>query len=729
MKITKAIRSAILCKYRELLKACEFSLNKEERVLVRKAFLLALKTHRDKKRETGELYFLHSIEIARIVASEMGLGPQAVVCALLQNVLDDPNTKITEISNEFGDETVNLLQGVQKVGRVRTERISVNTELFINLLLTLSPDIRVILIRLANRLHFMRILNTLAAHDKARIASETQNLYTPIAHRLGLYHIKTELEELSMRYTEPGIYYSLEKKIAESKSKQELYIEEFSEPISKELKQMGFDFEIIGRPKSIYSIWQKMKKQNVEFEEVYDVFAIRIILNNVLVDEKSDCWKVYSIVANLYSPNPKRLRDWITKHKPNGYESLHTTVLGPDGRWVEVQIRTERMNRNAESGNAAHWLYKLERTADYEKRWLESFRSSLEKDQSPDKQESKPSQKKEIYVFTPNGDLKRLPLGATVLDFAFEVHTRIGERCAGARVNSLQVPIKHKLANCDEVAIITSKNQKPNLDWLTWVRTTRAKSKIKRFLREAEFSRSDEGRELLRRKLNQLNKPLNDDVLNRLQLHFKTNDSLQLYHLIAEGKIDTAQIKEILQEPDAGHESEIKEKIKQRVESHPYTRQEESDVLLIEGSPAIAVYMPAKCCKPTAGDNVFGFVTVKDGIKLHRADCPNAFQMKTRYAYRIIETKWVARQTVSDLIVTLRITGNERNGLLQEITSVIGNDPHVKLQSVNFSTNPGKSEGTLLLVVNNLNTLDNLMQRLKSIQGVKKIVRQFNNAV
>lgn len=729
MKSSKAIRSTILCKYRELLNACKYNLTKDELMSVRKAFLLVLKTHRDKKRDTGEFYFIHCVETAKIIAEEMGLGCHAVVCALLQDVVDDKETTISHIKKEFGPEPANLLQGTLRIARLRTERLSFNAELFINLLLTLSPDLRVILIRLANRLHFMRILSTLAAHDKARIAAETQNLYTPIAHRLGLYHIKTELEELSMRYTEPEIYYSIEKKLFESKSRQEQYIDEFADPIRKELSNLGFEFEIHGRPKAIFSIWQKMKKQNVDFEEVYDVFAIRIILKNVVTDEKSDCWKIYSVVADLYNPNPKRLRDWITKPKTNGYESLHTTVMGPRKRWVEVQIRTERMNKNAESGNAAHWLYKAGKSSHNEAEWLESFRNSIDKVQVPDKHERKTPEKKEIYVFTPNGDLKRLPLGATVLDFAFEIHTAVGERCAGARVNNSQVPIKHQLANGDEVEITTSKIQKPNLDWLNWVQTSRAKNKIKRFLREAEFNRSDEGREILRRKLNQMHKTLNEDVLNRLQLHFKTDDLLQLYQLIAEGKIETWQIKEILQTPTESVEPEIKEKIRQRVENPINIREPGSEVLLIEGSPAIAAYMPAKCCKPLVGDDVFGFVTVKDGIKIHRFDCPNALQMKTRYAYRVIETSWVTRDALADFIVSVRITGNDRSGLLNEITSVIGSEPKVKLRNVAFGTNLGKSDGTLQLMVDNNKTLELLIPRLKKIRGIKKVVRQIDHEV
>lgn len=714
----------IIRKYRELLTASWPLLQPGDVKLLRKAFDLLLDAHKDMRRETGEPYFIHSIEVAKIVATEMGLGITSIICALLQDVLKDTEVQAVHIEKKFDQSVRQMLETLTKIARLRTDKISLHAENFIRLLLTITGDVRVIIIRLADRLHFMRNLDVLHADDKVRLSSETSILYAPLAHRMGLYNIKTELEELSMRFAEPAIYQSIAQKLKETEKEHKEYLNGFSLPIRRLLIESKFKFSITGRTKSIFSIWTKMKKQGVDFDEVYDLFAVRIIINNNLENEKADCWKVYSLVSNLYPPNPKRLRDWITTPKENGYESLHTTVTGPLKRFVEVQIRTKRMNDIAEKGHASHWRYKGSEKQNKADEWLSRLKLMLEKSPQESAIQTSASTDKEaaeyIFVFTPQGDLKKLRKSATVLDFAFEVHTGVGEKCSGGRVNNQQVPIKHVLNNGDQVEIITSRNQKPNLDWLGWVVTSRAKNKIKRYLREARYNRSEEGKDILRRKLGQLDLPFSDEILNKLLSHFTTNEPLELYQWLAEDKIDVADIKEVLlgvqPKPDLEFRDKIKEKIAKRVSleaAHQYA-------LLIEGSPGITDYKLAKCCMPVVGEKIFGFVTVGDGIKIHSTACPNARQMREKYSYRIVKAEWVKRTESAGKISEVHITGTDRLGILNDITRVISDDLKVNMRSVSLDSKAGNFEGIIKVYTSDKKHLEALLHRIAKVKGVIK---------
>lgn len=714
----------IIRKYRELLVASSPLLHDGEIKLLKLAFNLLLEAHKDLRRETGEPYFIHSIEVARIVSSELGLGIKSIICALLQDVLKDTNIHADQIEKTFGPSIRLMLETLTRIARLRTERISLHAENFINLLLTITDNVEVILIRLADRLHYMRNLNVLHAEDKARLSSETSSLYTPLAHRLGLYNIKTELEDLSMQHAEPAIYQSIAKKLKDTEKEHKEYLNAFIIPVRRRLHEIGFKFIIKGRTKSIYSIWSKMKKQGVSFEEVYDLFAVRVILNNTLDSEKSDCWKVYSIVSDIYQPNPKRLRDWITKPKENGYESLHTTVMGPLNRFVEVQIRTKRMDENAERGHASHWLYKDSGKKDNTDKWIHHLRSMLENPQESFDATSEVQAKNEsadyIFVFTPQGDLKKLRHNATVLDFAYEIHTGMGEKCSGGRVNNHQVPIKHVLNNGDQVEILTSRNQKPSLDWLSWVVTNRARNKIKRYLREARYNRSEEGKDILRRKLSQLDMPFNDEVLNKLMSHFTIDDPLELYQWLAEDKIEVSDIKKVLMPAELTAEPEIRRQPKAKVIRRPDAGAPDEYAIMIEGNPGISEYKLAKCCMPVTGEKIFGFVTVGAGIKVHSVNCPNALQMRTRYSYRVVKAEWVRHTEKSSKVFEIVVTGTDRLGILNDITRVISEDLRVNMRSVSLDSKSGQFEGNIKVFVGDKKRLDALLRRLLKVKGVQK---------
>lgn len=714
----------IISKYKELAKVSAPFLQNGDCKLLRKAFELVLEAHKDLRRETGEPYFIHSIEVAKIVAGEMSLGLNSIICSLLQDVLKDTEIKPLQIEKQFGPAIRQMLETLTKIARLRTERISLHSENFISLLLTITDDVRVIMIRLADRLHYMRNLGVLLAEDKARLSSETSNLYAPLAHRLGLYNIKTELEDLSMRYAEPAIYQSIAQKLRETEKEHKEYLNGFILPIKRILHESSFKLTVKGRTKSIHSIWTKMKKQGVDFEEVYDLFAIRIILENTIENEQADCWKVYSTVSNLYQPDPRRLRDWITVPKENGYESLHTTVKGPLGRFVEVQIRTRRMDENAEKGHASHWMYKESQKQDKTDAWLNHLRMMLEKPGVvPDPAHVSNKEKEAgdyIFVFTPQGDLKKLRRGSTVLDFAYEVHTGLGEKCSGGRVNNQQVPIKHVLKNGDQVEIITSRNQKPSLDWLSWAVTSRAKNKIKRYLREARFSRSEEGKDILRRKLNQLELPFNDEVLNKLMSHFTTDEPLEFYQWLAEGKIEIADIKEVLIGTQPKAEPELKRKIREKVAQVTSPSVAGEFELLIEGNPNIADYKLAKCCMPVIGESIFGFVTVSDGIKIHSVNCPNAAQMRSKYSYRIVNATWVKQSQTSGKVTEVRVSGTDRIGILNDITRVISEDLRVNMRSVALDSRSGNFEGVIKVYISDKKHLDSLLHRITKVKGVLK---------
>ncbi|MBN2173010.1 MAG: bifunctional (p)ppGpp synthetase/guanosine-3',5'-bis(diphosphate) 3'-pyrophosphohydrolase [Bacteroidales bacterium] len=715
--------------YKELLELCKPIAKREDIPKLRKAYTLVLDYFRPEWENSGEEYVYHSIEVAKIVLRELNLGITSVICALLHNIIDDKDITIGFIRDEFGEEIAAIVEGYNKLSKIQTEKISIHSENFRKLYLSLVSDIRVIFIKLAHRLHDMRFFDKLPAHKQQRFLLEVHHLYIPIAHRLGLYNVKTELEELWLKYNHPEIYQSIARKMQESKTKQKVYIEEFVSPIEKELHKQSFQFDIKGRPKSIHSIWQKMKQQNVEFEEVYDLFAIRLIIDTDIKKEKADCWRVYSVVTDIYTPNPKRLRDWISTPKASGYESLHTTVVGPNGKWVEVQIRTRRMDNIAEKGLAAHWKYKEGSAKQEQEEWMDKIREVIE---SPEVEalEKNDISKIELYsdnifIFTPEGDLKKLPAGSTVLDFAYDIHTSVGDMCSGARVNNRIVPIRHVLKNGDRVEVITSKNQKPKLDWLNFVITTKAKSKIKRSLKEERFQEAEIGKEILRRKLRNRKIAFSDSIIDKLIKQYKLKSSVDLYYLIAIEKIDLTDIKKTIEPgnetiPKPGEKEEIPAEIKETRGKHG----DKQDFMLIDDDIDNLDYELAKCCNPISGDAVFGFVTVGKGITIHRINCPNARQLLTKFDYRVIDVKWRKSDENKTYLTTIQVTGTDEVGILNNITSIISHDFKVNMVSVNVdSKKGGRFSGRFKVSVKDARHLEMLIYKILKVKGVKKAVR------
>ena len=719
--INRRIRS----NYSEILRLCRPFLKKKELPQLRDAFMFVLDYHRQDWEETGEEYLYHSIEVAKIALQELNLGTTTVICSLLHNVVDGEKVTVKTIRDKFGDEVAVIVEGYTKLSNIQTEKISVNSGNFRELYLSLVKDIRVILIKLAHRLFDMRNFGQLSEFQRNRYTNEVNHIYIPIAHRLGLYHIKAELEELWLKNVKPDVYNSIAQKIRESKKKQLVYIRDFIDPVERELTKQGFEFEIKGRPKSIHSIWRKMKKQNVVFEQVYDLFAIRIIIDTDKKNEKSDCWKIYSIVTDIYQPNPKRLRDWITTPKASGYESLHTTVMGPNGKWVEVQIRSKRMDEVAEKGLAAHWRYKEGGGKKEQEEWMSTIRSVIE-NPSKSSLEKRDLAKIELYkdkifVFTPEGDLKKLPAGATVLDFAYDIHTSVGDMCSGAKVNNKNVPIRYELQNGDKVEIITSKTQKPKLDWLNFVVTNKAKSKIKRSIKEEKYREAELGKEILRRKLRNRKIQFTDSVIDKLIKQYKLKSSIDLYYLIAIEKIDVGDIKKTLEQdelPEQAHEQEKEQKVLKPVVSG------NDDAMVIGDDIGNLNYELAKCCNPISGDAVFGFVTVGKGITIHRINCPNAAQLLSKYNYRVIDVKWRKTDESKTYLTTLRVTGEDRMGILSNITQIISNDLKVNMVSLNVeSKGDRRFDGRFKLRVKDTGHLNTLIHKILKVNGVEKAVR------
>ncbi len=729
MDITAKYSSEFRSQYRDLLRACHPDIVPDDRIMIRRAFELVLETYRDKRMESGEYYFVHGVNVAKIVAGEIGLGTDSIVGALLHNVLYKANVTQETVSERFGPRVAFILQGLTKIAGISTQRSSLNSENFIKLLLTLSPDVHVILIKLADRLEFMRKIDLLPQTLRPQLASETSLLYAPIAHRLGLYHLKTELEELSMQYAYPEIYFDLLKRLEETQESRQAYIRNFIEPIEKELTRQGFQFEIKGRSKSVSSIWNKMKKQGVDFDEVYDLFAVRIIINQIREGEKADCWRIYSIVTNLYQPNPKRLRDWLTTPKVSGYESLHTTVMGPEGKWVEVQIRTKRMDEIAEQGGAAHWKYKESALEKDQDTWVSKIRQTLEKPNLPEAEDSQKAKlelyTKDIFVFTPKGDIKKLQMGASVLDFAYEVHSSIGNSCTGGKVNHKIVPLRHILQNGDVVEIITSKTQKPKPHWINIVVSAKAKSRIKRAIKELQFKEADQGKEILKRKFSQLRLTFDNEKIDRLVDFFKLSDPLELYHNLAIGKIDPMEIKNCFAtvEPETEKGKPADAGLMERIESEIQQTVQPGDLLLIDGQSDIGIYKFAKCCNPVFGDEIFGFVTVGKGIKIHRESCPNAAQMKMRYGYRIIHAKWVKADDKGPFWVDLLLSGDDRIGIVNQVTHLLSDTMRINIRSFSFESKHNKFEGNIQILVKDIGQLNFVISQIKKVSGVKKIKR------
>ena len=684
-----------------------------------------LHTHCSEMHHTdGSLFEQHPIEVAISVVEDLGLGYKSVLVALLHVLPNHCDFDLKKIEKLFGKEVSGLIDEFLRISSIRIDKPSLYSDNFRNLLLSLVQDIRVILIKLIDRVHMMRTLSGVEEKTRNKISNETYHLYAPLAHRLGLYRMKTELEDNAMRHTHTAIYQDIQRKLKETQDERERYIQEFIEPIQHAIKSQGFDFEIKGRSKSVFSIWQKMKKQNVDFEQVYDVFAIRIILNNTIENEKADCWKVYSILTNKYTPNPTRLRDWVTVPKASsGYESLHTTVKGPANRWVEVQIRTRRMDDIAEKGQAAHWKYKegsTKESSDEDK--LKAIREILEQTTAAELEEGEDGKidlyKDTIFVFTPDYDLKKLQAGSTVLDFAYHIHSKVGEKCTGAIINDKNVPIRYELQNGDMVKVLTSKNQKPAPDWLNYVKSSRTRLKIKRSLRKMNYPNVDAGKAILMRKLNQLKMSFSDELVNKLMKSFKVKTSQDLFEGIGNQNFDISSLKDILQEePEENRPLPPKETVAKQKEIN--TGQ---DVLLIDNE-SINDYKLANCCKPVFGDDIFGFVTVGEGVKIHRTNCPNARQLREKYSYRIIEARWYNPDEQAEYLPELKITGEDKLGMVNRITDVVSGEIRVNMQSINFSSSGGVFTGYLVVHVTNNSVLDTLVNKLRKVPDIDRVIR------
>jgi len=725
----------IALRYKHMLHDTYQTLSKEDKVLIRKAFDTAVDAHKDQRRKTGEPYIYHPIAVAKIVANEIGLGANSIAAALLHDVVEDTDYTFADLEELFGEVITKIVNGLTKISRLQTDQVySIQAENFRKMLLTLNDDVRVILIKIADRLHNMQTLESMQPDKQVKIASETLFIYAPLAHRLGLYNIKTELEDLGLKYTEFEVYNDISNKISDSKEDQEKYIESFTDIIQESLDKEGFKYVIKGRTKSIYSIRNKMLNQGVSFDEVYDKFAIRIIYDSKIKDEKFDAWKIYSIVTDHFSPNPNRLRDWISQPKTTGYESLHITVMGPKGKWVEVQIRSSRMDEIAEKGYAAHFKYKHGKQAESGlEEWLNKLKESLENQDINAidfvEQFKLNLYAKEIYVFTPNGDIKSLPKGATAIDFAFAIHTEVGTHCRAAKVNGKLVQLSQELKSGDQVEIITAKNQKPKLAWLDIVKTARAKSKIKNTLKEEEKAISKEGKEILTRKLRHLKIKLNEKTTNELVNFFNLKTSFDLFYRIGNGSIDNQQIKKYAAQKSNALVHFFKTKIKRSTaikEEFPSDEVSKNyDMLVFGKNEEKLLYTLAKCCNPISGDNVFGFVTINDGIKVHKHNCPNALSLQSQYAYRIIKAKWID-STQQGFKATIEITGIDNLGLVSEVTKVISNNLNVNIHKLNISGEEGFFQGKITVHINNNKQLNELIQKIKKIEGIEKVERYLN---
>ncbi len=726
-------KKEIVSKYRLLLRHAKPFLKEGDTKLIKKAFNISMEAHRGMRRKSGEPFIYHPLEVALIAVDEIGLGKTSIIAALLHDVVEDTEFEIEDIEREFGPKVAKIINGLTKISGVFEYGTSEQAENFRKMLLTLSEDVRVILIKLADRLHNMRTLSSLPRNKQLRISSETIYLYAPLAHRLGLYAIKTEMEDLYLKYAEGEVYQEIVDKMKANKPARDRFIKKFITPIQDELDKQGFKFTIKGRPKSVYSVWDKMKSQNIPFEEVYDLFAVRIILDTKPENEKAACWQVYSIVTDFYKPNPDRLRDWISTPKSNGYESLHTTVMSRTGLWVEVQIRSKRMDEIAEKGYAAHWKYKdngNQKTSHESglEEWINRVRDMLEQNDTNaiefvDDFRSNLFNE-EVFVFTPKGDLKILPNSAKALDFAFEIHSEVGAHCIGAKVNQKLVPLNYTLKNGDQVEILTSSKQKPNEDWLRFVVTSKAKSKIKDLLKNERRSVINDGKEIVRRKLSQMKINATEEVVNQIRAYFDASTNSELYFRIGNGDIDHTEIKKF-REVQEKRKAELSEQIQ---DAKSFEKQvtsatgESRDMLLIGEDMDIIDYTFAQCCNPIPGDDVFGFVTINEGIKVHRTACPNAIELMSRHGHRVIKAKWTSQKKVA-FLAGIKIVGTDRMGLINDVTSIISNELKVNMRSVSIDTANGIFEGKIMLYVNDTIHLELLINKLRKVNGIVKVIR------
>ncbi|MEN9345472.1 MAG: hypothetical protein RLZZ60_941 [Bacteroidota bacterium] len=711
-------RLEILKRYKSLLRSIRHDLSKEQKTSIRTAFDLALDAHKDMRRKTGEPYIYHPIAVAKIAAQEIGLGTTSIVCGLIHDVVEDSNYTVDDIRRKFGDKTAKIVDGLTKIKEVFDHTDSMQAENFRKMLLTLSDDVRVILVKLCDRLHNMRTLDSMSRKNQLKIASETLFLYAPLAHRLGLYNVKTELEDLSIKYTQREAYKDISDKLQDKKAARDRYIRKFIEPIKKKLDEANLHYTIKGRPKSIYSILKKMNQQDIPFEQVFDLFAIRIILDAPPEKEKPDCWTAYSIVTDIYKPNPSRTRDWITTPKSNGYESLHTTVMGPEGKWVEVQIRTERMDELAEKGYAAHWKYKNDKDGIINDAhtaidgWLSRIKDILE-NPSTNALEFLDDFKlqlihEEIFVFTPNGDLKKLPKGASALDFAFEIHTHIGSKCIGAKVNNKLVPLSHHLANGDQVEILTSEKQHPREEWLNFVLTGKAIARIRNYLRESKREAAEHGKEQLKKRFSKEKIDFNDDNIQKLVRFFKVRSALDLFYSINKELIPNEKLNlvEILTKKQAVPKA-------QTAKAKPTDANKKNEIIV--GDEYDLPYALAKCCNPIPGDDIFGFITIGEGVKIHRTTCPNAVSLMSNYGYRIIKSQWKDTVVKNEkrFLAGIRIVGIDDVGIVSSLSEIISKNMGVNMKAITIESHEGTFEGMITVYVEDTKHLDNLINKIK----------------
>lgn len=722
----------ILARYRDLISNTYRTLDEEQNKVIRKAFDIALDAHKDQRRKTGEPYIYHPIEVAKIVANEIGLGATSIACALLHDVIEDSEYTYEDIKKIFGKKIADIVNGLTKISVMNHQNISIQSENYRKLLLTLSEDFRVILIKIADRLHNMRTLESMAPDKQKKIASETVYIYAPLAHRLGFYNIKSELEDLSLKFNNPDVYFDIAERLELAKENREKYIEEFKKEVSEQLLDEGLNFSIKGRAKAISSIYRKMLKQNVTFDEVFDNYAIRIIYKSDAKNEKFLAWKIYSIVTDLYHSNPQRMRDWISQPRSTGYESLHLTVLGPDKKWIEVQIRSERMDDIAEKGVAAHYKYKEGFSKNSDEKnfdtWVTEIREVLENQQSLTTTELLDNIKlnlysKEVFVFTPKGEIKILPIGSTALDFAFSVHSDLGTKCLGAKVNGKLVPISYVLQNGDQVDILSSQNQKPKSDWLDFVVTSKAKSKIKAILNSEKNQLVEEGKEILQRKMRHAKLNFNDEEINKMQKFFNLKTSQELFLSFQNGNLDIGDIKKYTEGKG------LFSNLIQRFRKSPTKNTEFTEVpdtnlnLIVFGKDEEKMnYSFAKCCTVIPGDKIFGFITISDGIKVHNDSCPNAINLRAQYDYRVLPAKWVNEESFKNRI-KIEIEGLDRMGMINDITAVISNSMNMDMKSMSIESNNGIFLGNINLEVRNKNQLEETFKQLKNINGVSRVKR------
>lgn len=724
--------NAIAKEYKELLRISYQTLSAADKKLIRKAFDLAVEAHNGQRRKSGEAYVFHPIAVAKIVSSEIGLDATSIAAALIHDVVEDnENYTINDIEQMFGKVVAKIVHGLTKISKLsKSSDVSLQAENFKKMLLTLNDDVRVIIIKIADRLHNMQTMHAMKPDKQIKIASETLYIYAPLAHRIGLYNIKNELEDLGLKYTEPEVYNDISSKLIESKEEQDQYINEINETLSGKLNSEKLKYLIKGRPKSIYSIRNKMVKKGVSLDEVYDKFAVRIIYKSSLKNEKFLAWKIYSIVTDFFTPNPIRLRDWISSPRSTGYEALHITVVGPKNRWVEVQIRSERMDEIAEKGYAAHYKYKQVGDSDGSlDLWINKLQETLESNESNAVdfvEEFKLNlYSEEIFVFTPAGELKSLPKNATSLDFAFSIHTQVGLKTRGVKVNGKLVPLNYKLQSGDRVEILTSEKTKPTANWLDYATTARAKNKIKSSLNDEKKKLAEDGREILRRKLKQLKISLNDSTINELITFFKLKTSLDLFYRVGINTIDNPMIKKYAASRSNILMSFLKNRIRRKPKEIDLNKDEitlKYDMLVFGNDEEKLEYKLSPCCNPIQGDTVFGFLTINDGIKVHKINCPNSLSLQSNYAYRIINAKWID-STEQDFTVKINISGIDTFGLANNITKVISDNMNVNMKKLNFETNSGVFSGSITMSVNSNNYAIKVMDKIKKLNGVEKVKR------